>query len=144
GWTPHAGPESGIVGAMLRRSAILGAIFAVIVVQIGPGRGLPGATAATAPTAGAPAAAVTAVSAGYDHTCALRGSGLLRCWGRDSFGEVSGPNKDGGNYVAVSVGGFHTCAIRPDHTLKCWGRDDSGQDRKSTRLNSSHLVISYA
>src|SRR5256885_11041098 len=32
----------------------------------------------------------------------------------------------------------------PDHALGADRRSDRGRDRKSTRLNSSHLVISYA
>src|SRR5688572_31308059 len=31
-----------------------------------------------------------------------------------------------------------------DRSLQRWGRDDADQDRKSTRLNSSHSQISYA
>src|SRR6266446_7357168 len=33
---------------------------------------------------------------------------------------------------------------KPDVSVRQWGPGPPAQDRKSTRLNSSHLVISYA
>src|SRR5207253_9476887 len=57
----------------------------------------------------------------------------------------------------IALGGVHTCARKTDGTLACWGQNGYGQlgdgttlqrlsptDRKSTRLNSSHVAISYA
>jgi|GEM_PF-5095372 len=109
---------------MLRRTFVHTATLALVLIQLGPVGGL--VEAAGAAPAGSTTVA-SAVSAGYDHTCAILNEGALKCWGRDSFGEVSGPNREGGTYVAVSVGGFHICAIKTDHGVKCWGRDDSGQ-----------------
>src|ERR1035441_6280478 len=42
----------------------------------------------------------------------------------------------------ITAGSFHSCAIESGKAY-CWGDNGSG-DRKSTRLNSSHLGISYA
>src|SRR5256885_13026192 len=45
------------------------------------------------------------------------------------------------------AGRRHPCPSRPGRSprsLRCALRDPSSRDRKSTRLNSSHLVISYA
>src|SRR5207302_8489219 len=36
------------------------------------------------------------------------------------------------------------CALRTQEGLKLWSLGETGTDRKSTRLNSSHVKISYA
>src|SRR3989442_15071425 len=38
---------------------------------------------------------------------------------------------------------FHFSSLNPQHSLTVWD-SSSSQDRKSTRLNSSHVRISYA
>ncbi|MEC7280167.1 MAG: hypothetical protein VXV98_09075, partial [Candidatus Thermoplasmatota archaeon] len=82
-----------------------------------------------------------AVSAGYDHTCAILDNGNLSCWGSDSYGglgvggtvygyEVSPTPVDlgtGRTAVAVSAGNKFTCAILDNGDLKCWGLDSRGQ-----------------
>src|SRR5437773_9631787 len=40
---------------------------------------------------------------------------------------------------AVTTGHFHDCALTRGGAAFCWGAD-----RKSTRLNSSHITTSYA
>ncbi|MDB2367127.1 hypothetical protein N9V76_01695, partial [Candidatus Poseidoniales archaeon] len=65
-----------------------------------------------------------AVSAGFQHTCAILDDGSLKCWGLDGSGQLgdggSNTNKDTpvsvslGNSrtaVAVSAGDYHNCAI---------------------------------
>ena len=82
-----------------------------------------------------------AVSAGYEHTCVILDNGELKCWGRDSSGQVGdGGTNDvavhspasvdlgtGRTAVAVSAGGWFTCAILDNGDLKCWGNDLNGQ-----------------
>ena len=79
-----------------------------------------------APTAVGPAAGFfKALSAGADHTCGIRDSDLVACWGLDDQGQATPPL---GFFSAVSAGGDHTCAIRRDtDTVACWGLDDQGQ-----------------
>ena len=79
-----------------------------------------------------------AVAAGDHHTCAILDNGDLKCWGRDSQGQLGdgGSNTDtnapsstainlgsGRTAVAVSAGNAHTCAILDNGDLKCWGYD---------------------
>ena len=84
-----------------------------------------------------------AVSAGWEHACAVLDNGTLKCWGDDNFGTLGdGPSSTaytdapsstpidlgtGRTAVAVSAGGDHTCAILDNGDLKCWGRDNEGQ-----------------
>ena len=78
------------------------------------------------------------VSAGADHTCGIRTSGRLYCWGsagNGQLGDGSGtsqptPVEVGGgatDWTAVSAGGLHTCAGRSTGRLYCWGFDGNGQ-----------------
>ncbi len=78
-----------------------------------------------------------AVSAGDVHTCGLKTTGRLFCWGSDFLGrlgtvatqdhpapvQVAGGRTD---WASVSAGGSTTCAIRTDHRLFCWGGDRRG------------------
>ena len=92
-----------------------------------------------------------AISAGGDHTCALMGTATVKCWGRDSEGELgdSAPslsteqqrisrtpldvrNEDGtllAGVAAVSAGAEfgHTCALLLTGTAKCWGSNAWGE-----------------
>lgn len=81
---------------------------------------------------------VTAISAGYYHTCALLDSGAVRCWGRDFDGEL-GDGANLGRTVPVEVRGLvsrvtgiaagdnHTCAVLQTGTVWCWGANNYGQ-----------------
>ena len=64
------------------------------------------------------------VSAGGSHTCRLRESGAVECWGRDSEGQSTPP---AATFISVSAGGSHTCGLRGSGAMACWGRDSEGQ-----------------
>ena len=65
------------------------------------------------------------VSAGPSHTCGVRGSGEVSCWGNDYFGQATPP---GGRFVSVSAGERHTCGVlRATRRAACWGSDSAGQ-----------------
>jgi alpha-tubulin suppressor-like RCC1 family protein len=87
----------------------------------------------------------TLLSAGGDHTCALLTSGVLKCWGANSSGQLGyGNTNDYGDSAAemgaalpavdvnqsvkvLSSGGAFTCTIRADDTTVCWGANSAGQ-----------------
>ena len=66
-----------------------------------------------------PEGSYTAVSAGGYHTCAIRESGEIACWGDNSEGQADAPE---GSFIAVSAGASHNCAIRENSgEIACWG-----------------------
>ena len=69
------------------------------------------------------------VSAGGQHTCALRESGELTCWGRDAQGQAPEPAV---GFRSVSVGGneysgVYACAVRDSGEVVCWGVNKEGR-----------------
>jgi hypothetical protein len=81
---------------------------------------------------------VAAISAGWDHTCALLNTGGVMCWGNNSHGEVgNGTHTDAlkpvpvsglsGGVAAVSAGYDHTCALLNSGSVKCWGNNATGE-----------------
>ena len=65
-----------------------------------------------------PAGSFTAVSAGIAHTCGLRTSGEVACWGWNEYGQTDAPE---GSFTAVSAGSGGGCGLRSDGEIRCWG-----------------------
>ena len=76
------------------------------------------------PTPPAGAATISAVSAGWLHSCGLRSDGTITCWGWNGYGRAEAP---GGVYSAVTAGWDHSCGLRSDGTITCWGDNEYGQ-----------------
>ena len=87
-----------------------------------------------------------ALSLGYSHSCALSNQGTVKCWGKNSEGQLgmgdtvnrgSSSNDMGDNLPAIDLGGHgaleisagtsHTCALLDDHSIRCWGNNFYGQ-----------------
>jgi len=79
---------------------------------------------------------VADVSAGFDHTCAVKTDGSLWCWGGNDRGQL-GDGTNVGKVIPkrifasgvkkVSAGAKYTCAIKNDSSLWCWGENNTGQ-----------------
>lgn len=86
--------------------------------------------------------APAAITAGYEHTCALTAGGQVVCWGAGANGRLGyGTVEDRGNepgdlplaplsltgVMEVTAGREHTCALFADRGVACWGDNDYGQ-----------------
>ena len=60
----------------------------------------------------------TSLAVAYSHTCGLRPSQEIICWGDDSFGEFDPPS---GTYSELAGGNAGSCARDPG-VIACWGR----------------------
>lgn len=85
------------------------------------------------------------LAAGSTHTCLLNDDGTVRCWGKNSRGELgNGTIVDSptpvavsglGNVVALAAGKFHTCALLANGSARCWGDNSAGQLGDGTRTS---------
>jgi alpha-tubulin suppressor-like RCC1 family protein len=103
--------------------------------------------------------AATWISAGQNHTCAVKPPGHVYCWGDNGAGQLGYPpaqtpgahsNKPlkvpnfGAGFgaakpiVKVFVGGTSSCAVDDNDALFCWGGNDSGQLGTGDTLAGAH------
>lgn len=83
------------------------------------------------------AGGVASVAAGRWHSCAVLASGGMRCWGRNTYGQLgNGDTDDSSSPVEVAgvsgatqaaAGRHHTCVLTSQGAVQCWGRMDLGQ-----------------
>ncbi len=92
--------------------------------------------------------AVSSLSAGGEHTCAVDAAGAVFCWGANERGQLGagapGPDVAAPRLVAalppalrVAAGGEHTCVELPDRTIDCWGANENGQLGDGTTADSA-------
>jgi len=103
--------------------------------ELGNGTLEPGPVATPADVPGL--SGVTALAAGGYHTCALLGTGKVKCWGSNVFGQLGGGALVTGvpspvevaslsGVTAIAAGFRHTCALLPGVGVRCWGEAADG------------------
>jgi alpha-tubulin suppressor-like RCC1 family protein len=97
---------------------------------------------------------VTSISFGDIHACALNTSGVVKCWGYNSYGGL-GDNttttstKPVGVYdlatkvTAITAGGYHSCAVTTKGVVNCWGFNAYGQLGNNSTVTSPKPVRVY-
>jgi alpha-tubulin suppressor-like RCC1 family protein len=90
--------------------------------------------------------AVVELTAGWQHTCALLETGVLRCWGDNAFGQLGyGTTDDVGDDETPAIAGDidlgsqlpiavfsgpssqSTCVLLEGGAARCWGANEAGQ-----------------
>ena len=88
---------------------------------------------------------VKQITAGGDHTCALRADGKVYCWGDGTAGDLGYGNTNdigddkgetpasvgavplGSSALAITAGDEHTCALSTVGAVRCWGYGADGR-----------------
>lgn len=93
------------------------------------------------------------VSVGWRHACAITENKKLKCWGRNSNGQIGNGTTTGpmtsptlidgsSDYKVVNAGILHTCALKENDDLFCWGNNSLGElgDGTTTQRTSPTLI----
>jgi hypothetical protein len=93
--------------------------------------------------------AITQVSLGAIHTCALRTDGSVFCWGYNGDGELGLGNSSNSltpakvaisNVQQIATGSYTSCARRADGSVSCWGYDQFGTAGDGTGTTTGVLA----
>lgn len=89
------------------------------------------------------------VCAGEQHSCALRATGSLECWGHNERGQLGVGDTvpraqptpiEGLSFQAVACGGRMTCGITSQQQLLCWGENAEGALGQGDAFGSPDLL----
>lgn len=87
------------------------------------------------------------LAAGFNHSCAIRPSGVVACWGANTYGQLGDGTMASrnapvdvlviGDAVQVAAGDVHTCALRAGGRIACWGFNQYGRLGDGTTTDSA-------
>ena len=90
------------------------------------------------------------ISAGAQHTLAVKGDGTLWAWGLDGDGELGDGTTDSkpnpvqvgtaADWQSVSAGSYHSVAVKSNGTLWAWGYNNLGQLGDGTTVEKTSPV----
>jgi len=86
-----------------------------------------------------PGTSFTDIAAGSNFTCAIDQSGVARCWGAGTHGQLGTSDTQprlvptpvsmpaGKTFIAIGAGNLHACALTTDGAIYCWGYNYHGR-----------------
>ncbi len=99
------------------------------------------------------------IATGANFTCAILTGGVVKCWGRNYYGQLGNGSNTGpdtcptdpcskvpvsvpgiNNAIAIAAGFYHACVVLSDGTIKCWGSNPNGELGNGTTTDSSMPV----
>jgi alpha-tubulin suppressor-like RCC1 family protein len=94
---------------------------------------------------------LSSIATGKLHTCAVTQSGMVKCWGGNSYGQLGDattydewfPVDADGLYSginSITAGSSHTCVLTDGGGVKCWGDGYDGQLGDGANTNHSTPV----
>ena len=103
-------------------------------------------TSSTPVTVSGLSTGITAIAAGYSHSCAVLNTGTAKCWGLNSSGQL-GDNSTTQRLTPVDVSGLsgvsamtaaqnNTCALLRTGAVKCWGSGGRNGDGTNTQRST--------
>ena len=91
------------------------------------------------------------ISTGSSHSCAIKGTGELNCWGYNNRHQVNSSSStyiatpakvnDDLDWASVTSGVYHNCAIKSNGELYCWGYNSYGQLGLGTSSTYENITI---
>ena len=74
------------------------------------------------------------ISAGRDHTCALKKDSTVTCWNHNKAPKVPKVT----NVIQIAAGDYYTCALKKDGTVIWWESNDHKVDPPQEVLGVVH------